>query len=860
MSDNTSLRTCLLAALVCGAAANPAALASGPYVDGRFQGRIAYSCDGNHNDPDDWAASPVTLAILAEAGLKERLVHFDYNCILPLTDSAWERTHAESVVGAAARYGFDTARFFDCRKERDRAVASIALAIDDSTAADPLYFIIAGPMEVPYLGIQKSDPARRQYVYCISHSRWNDGYASRYQFTCTKRSVIELGVHWVQIRDQNRLLSFGRYGRPAGAEEFAPYFWMRDSGDPKVRWLWERMLVSTRPDPSDAGMTWFLATGDEECDPLKLRQLLDEHRPPAPRTARPRVRIEAENFQHLEGCAVEDRNDKRASHALHTRLVGGNSGSIRTPFDEPFVPDAGTWDLEIRYFDAQTARCRFALSVNGVVQGSAWQSPGEGRGWMSHTIRQVAIRRGDAIQLDIRADNGEAGRLDYVQLDFQDRALAASNPEQPRAAARGPLDDPAALPGQVIIAGGPPGQLKYNGGKPVFLCGPDNPEDFLFLGELNPDGTRSGPQREIIDYLGKSGANAFHIMMFRMRRCNIKDEGDDTHCPFVDFDPSKPLNEKILDQWDGWLGELEARGVIVHLEFYNDSTDVERMGWTLDGEGRLHPHERRWIQGIVKRFKHRKNILWGIEESSNKLPRARVTHFKKMAQLIAETDDHHHPIVQSFVTPDTRERDLHPDGVMSGDYRDDPHIGIVTWLHVAPHGEDYEAQHQAYLKWARTDNDRFIVMKNETEYHRIDRRTSRIHTWACVLAGVHALEAQHNAARREGRERIADDGRVVAFMEQTDWHTMRPHDHLAAGATKWVLANPGTSYIAYSYDCAGPMGLKDLAAGTYDLLWFDTVSGRMVKQPGVRVAAGGASWNKPESLGREIALYVRRQP
>jgi hypothetical protein len=38
---------------------------------------------------------------------------------------------------------------------------------------------------------------------------------------------------------------------------------MRDSRDAKVRWLWERMLVSTRPDPSDAGMTWFLVTGDE---------------------------------------------------------------------------------------------------------------------------------------------------------------------------------------------------------------------------------------------------------------------------------------------------------------------------------------------------------------------------------------------------------------------------------------------------------------------------------------------------------------------------------------------------------------------------------------------------------------------
>ena len=53
---------------------------------------------------------------------------------------------------------------------------------------------------------------------------------------------------------------------------------MRDSRDPKVSFLWERMLVSTRPDPSDAGMTYFLATGDEQCDPAKLKRLIGDHR------------------------------------------------------------------------------------------------------------------------------------------------------------------------------------------------------------------------------------------------------------------------------------------------------------------------------------------------------------------------------------------------------------------------------------------------------------------------------------------------------------------------------------------------------------------------------------------------------
>src|SRR5262245_6433069 len=102
------LLACLVVSLVSTVVAQAA---GGPYVAGKFQGRIAYSADGNHNDPDDWAASPLALAIFAEAGLKDRLVHFDYNCILPKTDREWEKIHAESVLGAAKRYGYDLSRF-----------------------------------------------------------------------------------------------------------------------------------------------------------------------------------------------------------------------------------------------------------------------------------------------------------------------------------------------------------------------------------------------------------------------------------------------------------------------------------------------------------------------------------------------------------------------------------------------------------------------------------------------------------------------------------------------------------------------------------------------------------------------------
>ena len=115
----------------------------------------------------------------------------------------------------------------------DAAVESLAKAVNESTAENPLYFIVAGPMQVPVMALLKSKPEARKHVYVISHSHWNDGLVTRYSFKNTKRDVIALGVNWIQIRDQNPLLAFGRYGQPAQSEEFKPYFWMRDSQIPK---------------------------------------------------------------------------------------------------------------------------------------------------------------------------------------------------------------------------------------------------------------------------------------------------------------------------------------------------------------------------------------------------------------------------------------------------------------------------------------------------------------------------------------------------------------------------------------------------------------------------------------------------
>lgn len=591
-------KSSLLIALCLAWLGAGALAASGPFDGRHFKGRIAWSADGNFNDEDDWAASPVALAIFAACGLQGELVHFDYNCILPKTDPVWEKEHAASVLGAARRYGYRETSFHDCQKDLQGAVESIRRAVNASSADDPLYFVLAGPMEVPALGIAQSDPAKRRFVTCISHNSWNDGYASGDLVKHNKRDVIPLGVKWVQIRDQNPLLITSPFGRPARPEEWLPWDWMKDSKDPNVRFLMDRMRASTRADCSDAGMAYFLVSGDERGDIAKLKILLDEKKIPKPIDPRRTIRLEAENFHGLEGGEVIFSRDRKISQRLHVSFKGAGSARMRTTFDEPYTEPRGRYDLEVRYAGGQEGRARFRLLVKGRPQGPAWEAAGQE--WRTHTIAGVSVNDGDEITVEARGGSGEYGRLDYLQLNAANQPSATSAASVPAAGFNrpiaGPLDDPAALPGQVIVAGDRPGYLNYNGGGPVFLSGPDNPEEFLYRGALNPDGTRSGGgQEQLIDRLGRVGVNAFHFLLFRMQRCNFKNEGDDAHCPFVDHDPAKPLNEKVLEQWEGWFDRFEAKGIILHVEFYNDATDVERMGWTLREGGKLHPDEHRFI-------------------------------------------------------------------------------------------------------------------------------------------------------------------------------------------------------------------------------------------------------------------------
>jgi hypothetical protein len=399
--------------------------ATGPFDGQKFQGRIAFSSDGNCNDEDDWGAFPVAAALLEAFGVTDRLVHVDYSNILPKNDPRFYAEMETSVRGSAERYRIPSAILFDCQKDLDGALDSIARTIDASSAEDPLYYVLAGPMEVPLRGILKSDPKKRKHVYCISHSGWNDGYSQPeklYLHRNTKRDVIQTGINWVQVQSGSGLTNSTRTS--STPKQWAMYHWMRDSRDARLGWIYSRLEVEDRCDVSDATMTYFLLTGDENATPAKLKAAIDDRALPTPATRR-QVRVEAENFRILEGFVVEHQNDRNASHRLCVRQSQAGVARVGTSVKQPYAKEAGVFDVEVRYVGGKTGRSEFKLYVGGVPQGRLWVSDAGAEDWQSHVIADVQLNAGDEIVVEVRSDAADACKLDYVQLTDQsvDRPL-----------------------------------------------------------------------------------------------------------------------------------------------------------------------------------------------------------------------------------------------------------------------------------------------------------------------------------------------------------------------------------------------------------------------------------------------------
>ena len=373
--------------------------------------------------------------------------------------------------------------------------------------------------------------------------------------------------------------------------------------------------------------------------------------------------------------------------------------------------------------------------------------------------------------------------------------------------------------------------LYYANGDPFFMCGPGDPEDFLYRGERNPDGTRNGDQMELINKLAGTGANSIYFQIIRSHG----GQGNPDHNPFINSDPSLALNQDILDQWEMWFTAMDDAGILIYLTFFDDGANVWGSG---DG---VPPGESSFLDAMVTRFDHHKFLTWVTAEEYQQAFSA--TRISDMAALIRASDEFNHPIAVHKLS-----------GLSFSEFADDPNIDQFAIQYSGSASQLHDGMVQAFADAAG----RYNLNLSEAASHGSGTE-ARLKNWAVAMGGAYVMVSGWDIAATSKQD-LEDCGRLVRFMERTDFQELTPRDDLAHGGTEYVLAQPPNSYILYASALSGEIGASGLEAGPYTFRWFDASNGNIVEQSDVTVQAGNVTWPRPAGIGTELAVWIQLIP
>jgi hypothetical protein len=257
------------------------------------KGRIAISSDGNEHDEDDWAATPMSLALLAARGLQDQLVVYTFS------DHTWgsnkEKSGADAQMRESAfmgsnKFGFKKTKFIEAAAAPNYAVIALTLQINKSSAKDPLTIIAAGPMNIIGDALNEADSVKLKHVRLISHSIWNDEHADKpyeweshegWTWAELQEEFGPKGLQLDHITDQN-----GGSDYEGLKTDLSKYDWLKTSPSRDQKpyqkgswdWLYSRLVAAQKGeefDPSDAGMIIYLLTGQQKNSPEDLREILE---------------------------------------------------------------------------------------------------------------------------------------------------------------------------------------------------------------------------------------------------------------------------------------------------------------------------------------------------------------------------------------------------------------------------------------------------------------------------------------------------------------------------------------------------------------------------------------------------------
>lgn len=242
-------------------------------------GRIAIVADGNSPDPDDLGGTAVSIALLRVAELEDRLVHYSHSCDLirvnRISEQAEIERHAlmQSACDVTARRwgGFDDLPFYDAKWQMDETIKDLALAINASTADDPLWIVEAGEPDIIGFALDATPTEKHKFVKVLTHHPANDNAGDFYKW----QDILDFGVEEVRIPDQNIDLKV----------DIEKWEWARIHSDSRIQQIWVQGKIAEvddvvnfqkgKWDCSDAGMVLYWITGANVNGGLKTGKVED---------------------------------------------------------------------------------------------------------------------------------------------------------------------------------------------------------------------------------------------------------------------------------------------------------------------------------------------------------------------------------------------------------------------------------------------------------------------------------------------------------------------------------------------------------------------------------------------------------
>ena len=251
--------------------------------------RIVVVADGNEHDKGDWAATPLSLAVLAAKEIQDQVVVYAFSSHTwgsNKTDAGADAQMRESAFLGSRNFGFKKTKFIEAVNAPNYAIIEITSQINKSSAKNPLVILAAGPMDIIGTALGEADSTKLKHVRIISHSIWDQKHADS-----PEEGETHKGWTWEKLQESYAGKGLELIALPELSEEsfkgpLSAYSWLTSSSkkEPKPfekgswQWLYSRIEAAKSGEevnPSDVRLLLYLLTGKSNTGIPDLREMLE---------------------------------------------------------------------------------------------------------------------------------------------------------------------------------------------------------------------------------------------------------------------------------------------------------------------------------------------------------------------------------------------------------------------------------------------------------------------------------------------------------------------------------------------------------------------------------------------------------